>query len=107
MHEEFRNPGSHNLSASSRFRFTSGDANRHLHLVEANGCWFLHAGRFAEDIEAAFNALQQDTRDNDELRKKVLAWFDENPPVGPAQSPISTHVGPAKAVSAADHTGQF
>ena len=107
LYREFRNPGAHNLSASARFRFTSGDANRGLHLTDVNDVWYLHAGLFAEDVETAFNALWERARTNAELRDKVLAWFDDHPPVGPVRPATQTSggkpVAEAPAVSAADH----
>jgi len=98
LYKEFRCPGAHNLSASTRFRFTSGDANRGRHLTEVDGFWYLHAGCFAEDVVAAFKALRERTRSDADLRNKVLTWFDEHPPVAP--EPSVGPIGGTEAITA-------
>ena len=92
MNKEFQNPGAHALSASSRFRFTSGKNSRHAHATSitledgSDGFW-LHADEFAKDVERAFHTLWQATKTDDDLRRRALRRFDKHPPVGPAPSP--------------------
>jgi hypothetical protein len=105
LYEEFRSPGAHNLSASARFLFTSGDDNRNFHMREANGRWVLHAGAFAHDVTAGFNQFWARARAEPELCHRVLTWFDAHTPIGPLPSDARAALGTYTGATGASATG--
>lgn len=89
LYQEFRNPGAHNLSASSSFLFTSTEANRGLHMAEFGGHWFLHAGEFARDTHEGFQKFWRRAHAERDLAARVLKWFEDgHAPVGPVTSDV-------------------
>jgi hypothetical protein len=105
LYHEFRNPGTHALSASSRFRFVSADEDRWAHSLGADldgqAVFVLHAGEFCTDVENAFEAVRRQAQKDTDLRGRMLRRFKAHPPIGRIKVSGGFHssIGAVRAVS--------
>jgi hypothetical protein len=92
IHDEFRKPPAHRLSANSRLRLTTGEDTRWAHATTIRSSdgtehLYLHAGELANDVIAGFDLVRDETRLNPALHRRILRELERNPPAGDSPRP--------------------